>query len=76
MCLAISRLWYYLMSRMSVGANWLWYDASNLRAGVNQAGSNLNVFSQRCPSGFGVVGTCAGKGGNWLDFSVTWRYQF
>src|SRR5713226_5869173 len=69
-------IWYYLMNRMSVGANWLWYDASNLRAGVNQAGSNLNVFSQRCPSTFGTVGTCAGKGGNWLDFSVTWRYQF
>jgi hypothetical protein len=62
-------LWYVLMSRMSVGAAWMWYDASNLRTGVNQAGSNLNVFSQRCT-------TCFGQGGNWLDFSVTWRYQF
>jgi hypothetical protein len=62
-------LWYVLMSRMSVGAAWFWYDASNLRTGVNQAGSNLNVFSQRCT-------TCFGKGGEWLDFSVTWRYQF
>jgi hypothetical protein len=69
-------LWYVLMPRMSVGAAWLWYDAANLRAGVNQSGSNLNVFSQRCPSGVGVVGTCAGRGGDWLDFSITWRYQF
>jgi hypothetical protein len=62
-------LWYFLMNRMSVGATWWWYDASNLRTGVNQAGSNLGVFSQRCT-------TCSGKGGNWLDFAVTWRYQF
>ena len=62
-------LWYFLMNRMSVGATWWWYDASNLRTGVNQAGSNLGVFSQRCT-------TCAGKGGSWLDFAVTWRYQF
>ncbi len=62
-------LWYVLMSRMSVGAAWMWFDSANLRTGVNQAGSNLNVFSQRCT-------TCAGKGGDWLDFSVTWRYQF
>ena len=62
-------LWYVLMSRMSVGAAWLWYDSANLRTGVNQAGPNLGVFSQRCT-------TCAGRGGEWLDFSVTWRYQF
>jgi hypothetical protein len=62
-------LWYVLMSRMSVGAAWMWYDSSNLRTGVNQAGPNLGVFSQRCT-------TCAGRGGEWLDFSVTWRYQF
>jgi len=62
-------LWYFLANRMSVGATWWWYDASNLRTGVNQAGANLGVFSQRCT-------TCAGKGGNWLDFAVTYRYQF
>jgi hypothetical protein len=62
-------LWYVLMSRMSVGAAWMWYDSANLRTGVNQAGPNLGVFSQRCT-------TCAGRGGEWLDFSVTWRYQF
>ena len=62
-------LWYFLMNRMSIGATWWWYDAANLRTGVNQAGSNLGVFSQRCT-------TCAGKGGNWLDFAITWRYQF
>jgi hypothetical protein len=62
-------LWYVLMSRMSVGAAWLWFDAANLRTGVNQAGSNLNVFSQRCT-------TCSGRGGEWLNFAVTWRYQF
>ena len=69
-------IWYVLMSRMSIGAAWLWYDAANLRAGSGNAGPNLNVFSQRCSSTVGAVGTCAGKGGDWVDFSVTWRYQF
>src|SRR5262249_49985844 len=71
-------LWYFLMNRMSVGATWWWYDASNLRTGVNQAASNLGVFSQRCsPNTAGTgLGPCSGRGGNWFDFAVTWRYQF
>jgi hypothetical protein len=64
-------LWYYLANRMSIGAALLWYDASNLRTGVGQAGSNLGIFSQRCPAA-----ACSGRGGDWVDFSVTWRYQF
>jgi hypothetical protein len=71
-------LWYVLMPRMSVGAAWMWYHASNLRTGVNQAGSNLGIFSQRCsPNTAGTgMGPCSGRSGEWADFSVTWRYQF
>jgi hypothetical protein len=60
-------IWYVLMNRMSIGANWLWYDASNLRTGLDEAQHNLG-----CSSGAGS----RGKGCDWVDFSITWRYQF
>jgi hypothetical protein len=62
-------LWYFIAPRMSIGVSILWYDAKNLRAGANQAGENLGVFSTGCT-------TCAGRGGEWVDGSITWRYQF
>ena len=36
-------LWYVIAPRMNVGVNWLWYDATNLRNGANQAAHNLGV---------------------------------
>jgi hypothetical protein len=70
-------LWYYLMNRMSVGATWAWYDASNLRTGAGQALTNLNLASQSGPcGGTGAAAVCRGRGGDWVDFSITWRYQF
>jgi hypothetical protein len=64
-------IWYFLMNRMSVGAAVLWYDASNVRAAAN---GNANNVQQNlgCRSGAGIPG----KGCDWVDVSVTWRYQF
>jgi hypothetical protein len=62
-------VWYVLAPRMSIGANWLWYDASNLRVGRGQACDNLDLCGS---SGTGRVG----KSGDWVDWFVTWRYQF
>ncbi len=57
-------IWYVLAPRMSIGANVLWYDASNLTA---SAAKNLGVRDNT---------TDPGKGGDWVDISVTWRYQW
>ena len=66
-------LWYFIAPRMSVGVNTLWYDASNLRNGRNQAAHNLNV----CSSGDIASGNCrSGIGGDWVDVMLNWRYTF
>jgi hypothetical protein len=65
-------LWYFLMNRMSVGVAVLWYDASNVRS---EAPGNANNVQQNlgCRRG----GPAAeGRGCDWVDVSVTWRYQF
>ena len=61
-------LWYVIAPRMNVGVNVLWYDASNLRVGRNQACHNLGV----CDDGSGRIG----KGGDWTDVFLNWRYTF
>ena len=64
-------IWYFIAPRMSVGVNWLWYDVSNLRNGLNQAAHNLGVCKNPLPA------TCrSGTGGNWRDIFVNWRYTF
>jgi hypothetical protein len=56
-------VWYFLMSRASIGISWLWYDATNLPA---LAQKNL-----------GIRGTpVAGKGGDWVDMRLDFRYSF
>jgi hypothetical protein len=66
-------LWYVIAPRMNVGLNVLWYDAANLRNGRNQAAHNLNVCSTHDIDN----GNCrAGKGGDWLDVMLNWRYTF
>jgi hypothetical protein len=56
-------VWYFLMSRASIGISWLWYDATNLPA---LAQKNL-----------GIRGTPVdGKGGDWLDIQLNFRYTF
>ncbi|MDP2604088.1 MAG: hypothetical protein Q8S00_16055 [Deltaproteobacteria bacterium] len=64
-------IYYFIAPRMSVGYSWLWYDASNLRTGKNRAGENLGVFPVNCPTA-----TCRGRGGDWLDMSLDWRWYF
>lgn len=66
-------LWYFIAPRMSIGTSILWYDASNLRNGRNQAAHNLGI----CSSNDIVVGACRkGGGGDWVDVHLNWRYQW
>jgi hypothetical protein len=60
---------YFFASRMSVLANILWYDASNLRVGSGNACANLGVCNS---AGAGRNG----KGGEWVDGSITLRVDF
>jgi len=63
---------YFIMPRMSVLFNLLWYNASNLR--VNNTGSSGACYNLGiCSSGSGYR---TGKGGDWVDGSITWRYQW
>ena len=61
-------LFYFIAPRMSIGTSVLWYDASNLRVGRNQACHNLGV----CDDGSGRTG----RGGDWVDVMLNWRYTF
>ncbi|MGE5216938.1 MAG: hypothetical protein ACM3SP_08050 [Chloroflexota bacterium] len=60
---------YFFASRMSVLGSILWYDASNLRVGAGQACANLGICSS---SGAGR----SGRGGDWVDGSITLRVDF
>jgi hypothetical protein len=66
-------LWYFIAPRMSMGVNWLWYDASNLGNRTNQAGYQLG----KCDKVSGQVTNCRiGVGGDWVDVMLNWRYTF
>ena len=65
-------LWVFIAPRMSVGANFLWYDASNLRNGRNNAAHNLGV----CDTPVTTANCRSGIGGDWVDVFLNWRYQF
>jgi hypothetical protein len=56
-------LWYFIAPRMSIGASWLWYDAKNLTTAVQE---NLDIRSN----------PVAGRGGEWWDLFLNWRYVF
>jgi hypothetical protein len=62
-------LWYFVAPRMSVGTSVLWYDASNLRVGRNQTCHNLGICDN---DGAGRPG----RGGDWVDVFLNWRYTF
>ena len=63
-------LWYFIAPRMSVGVNILWTEASNLQNARNQSAHNLDV----CPN---APANCRnGKGGDWMEWFLNWRYQF
>jgi hypothetical protein len=79
-------IWYVLMNRMSVGAAWDWFGADNVRAAQGSVVNGIVQFptaaqiasssnAQRnlgCTNGAGTVGASC----HFLNFSVTWRYQF
>jgi len=65
-------LWYVIAPRMNVGLNVLWYDASNLRNGRNQAAHNLGV----CDTPVSTASCRRGIGGDWVDVMLNWRYTF
>jgi hypothetical protein len=67
-------LWYFIRPRMSVGMSVLWYDASNLRNGANQAAHNLGICDT--PNVTNATGCRNGKGGDWVDVFLNWRYTF
>jgi hypothetical protein len=66
-------LFYFLAPRMSIGVHFLWYDASNLNNGVNQAGHNLG----ECRRVTATTTNCrTGKGGDWIDVLLNYRYTW
>jgi hypothetical protein len=67
-------LWYFVTPRMSIGTSVLWYDASNLRNGANQAAHNLGICDT--PNVTNATGCRNGKGGDWVDVFFNWRYTF
>jgi hypothetical protein len=63
-------LWYFVANRMSIGMHWLWYDATNIPISAQY---NLGI---RGKSKLLSPGADNGKGGQWLDMSLNWRYVF
>jgi hypothetical protein len=59
-------IWYFVAPRMSVGANFRWYDASNLRNGAGQAQDQI----------FNKENARSGAGGDWVNVTLNWRYTF
>jgi len=59
-------LWYFVAPSMSVGANFRWYDASNLRNGAGQAQDQI----------FNKENARPGAGGDWVNVTLNWRYTF
>jgi hypothetical protein len=75
-------IWYVIQNRMHIGLSLLWYDASNVRvASAATGGSGIqsaNNVSRNlgCKSSHQASLERPGKGCDWVDFSITWRYQF
>jgi hypothetical protein len=67
-------LWYFVAPRMSIGTNILWYSATNLGNGVGQAGYNLGLCDK--VNGGTTTNCRPGKGGDWVDVMLNWRYTF
>ena len=59
-------IWYFIAPRMSVGANFRWYDASNLRTGAGQTQDQI----------FNKANARPGAGGDWVNVTLNWRYTF
>jgi len=59
-------LWYFVAPSMSVGVNWIWYDASNLTTG--NGGAQDQIFNKQ--------NARSGAGGDWMNVILNWRYTF
>ena len=62
-------VWYFVANRMSIGLSWLWYRASNLPLAAQY---NLGIRSKSRI----LADPNQGKGGEWLDMNLNWRYVF
>ena len=60
-------LWYFIAPAMSVGVNFIWYDASNLTAGRGATAQN-QIFNK--------ANARPGGGGDWVNVILNWRYTF
>jgi hypothetical protein len=59
-------VWYFIAPRMSIGAHFVWYDSSNLRAVRGQACTNIT----------GKTSCRVGEGADWTNMILNWRYTF
>ena len=67
-------IWYFIAPRMSIGVNFLWYDAANLGNRSNQAGYQVGKCDK---TGVGTATDCRiGVGGDWITTALNWRYTF
>lgn len=57
-------VYYFLMSGLSTGINWTWYDAKNM---PNSSRVNLGIDKSN---------DRLGKGGSWVDVALNFRYRF
>ena len=62
-------LWYFITTRTSVGVSWLWYRATNLPLAAQ---FNLGLKSKSSL----LANPNQGKGGDWLDVNLAWRWRF
>jgi hypothetical protein len=75
-------IWYFIQNRMSVGASFLWYDVSNIRqASALTGGSGIQSANNvarnlGCNSSHQATLKRPGKGCDWVDLAITWRYSF
>jgi hypothetical protein len=61
--------WYFITTRMSVGVSFLWYRATNLPLAAQY---NLGVRNRASV----IADPNQGKGGEWLDVNLAWRWRF
>jgi hypothetical protein len=64
-------IYYFLMSRVSIGVNWTWYDAQNLPFATRHA-LELTKF----PNSKVDASQRSSRGGSWTDVSLNFRYRF
>jgi hypothetical protein len=77
-------IWYVLMNRMHIGASLLWFDAANVRVASSATstgssgiqGSNNVSRNLGCASSHQKALERPGRGCDFVNFSITWRYQF